>query len=204
MVGLPRATTTVINSKEACMEDRMEDRDNHPDRDPGAIPPSSPAPLQSPPANDSSPRRKATLLDLARYRVGQRVFWIVFRFDREPEFDRAEDWMKREHPWVLWQHKIVPTAVPMKPPRTHPGDTFAILMLLGQKPQIEPFRITEVERSPNSGTFLYKGPKGMVMPEGLLFPSKAAASKEVARLAKLFAAWTGSWQAPAERPPLPE
>jgi hypothetical protein len=157
-----------------------------------------------PPPAQPKPREKATILDLARFRVGQRAYWIVFRFDRNPEFDRAEQWMKQEHPWLLWQHKIVQSAVTMKPPRAHPGDTFAILMLLAQKPRIEPFRITEVERSANSGTFLYTGPKGMVMPEGLLFPSRAAAAKEVARVAKVFAQWTGSWEAAAGSPPKKE
>lgn len=178
----------------------MEDSDNKPDHDAETHLPAPPAA----PAGEPAPQRKTTIMDLARYRVGQRVFWIVFRFDRDPEFDRAEEWMKREHPWMLWQRKLVPSAVRMKPPRAHPGDTFAILMLLAQKPRIEPFRITDVERSTNSGTFLYTGPKGMVMPEGLLFPSRAAASREVARVAKVFAQWTGSWEAAAGSPPKKE
>lgn len=33
----------------------------------------------------------------------------------------------------------------------------------------------------------------MVMPEGLLFPTKKAARREIARIARMFAAWTGTW-----------
>jgi hypothetical protein len=181
----------------------MDDKTNEakPNHDVDALP-ASPPPSTT--AGTPAPRRKATIIDLARYRVGHRVYWIVFRFARNPEFERAEEWMKREHPWILWQHKIVPSGVPMKPPRAHPGDTFAILMLLAQKPKIEPFRITEVERSVNSGTFLYTGPKGVVMPEDLLFPTKAAAHKEILRLTKLFATWTGSWESATESPPKQE
>lgn len=149
-------------------------------------------------------REKVKIMDLARYKVGQRAYWVVFRAERYPEFDLAEPWMKKEHPFVLWRHKIVPWDIPMKPPRAHPGDTMAIMMLCGQTPRIEPFRITEVERSANSGTFLYTGPKGMVMPEGLLFPNKAAARREIARIAKMFAAWTATWAEGSETPPKKE
>lgn len=155
------------------------------------------------PATPPRPREKTTLMDLARYRIGQRAYWIVFRAERFPEFERAEPWMKEEHPIVLWRHKIVPWSVPMKPPRIHPVDTMAIMMLCGQKPKIEPFRITDVERSANSGMFLYTGPKGVVMPEGMLFPTKKAAQKEISRIARVFAAWTSSWdaQGTANQPP---
>jgi hypothetical protein len=138
-------------------------------------------------------REKATIMDLARYKEGQRVWWVVFRPDEEPDFQQGEEWMKREHPWMLWRRKIVPWGLPMRPPRTHPGDTMAIMMLCGQRPKIEPFRIVAVERSFDSGEFLYTGPRKIVMPEGLLFPTRKAAQQEIARLVKMFAAWTASW-----------
>jgi hypothetical protein len=158
--------------------------------------PHEPASGTSPPA--LKPREKATILDLARYKEGQRVWWVVFRADEQPEFQRAEEWMKMEHPWMLWRRKIVPWSLPMRPPRTHPGDTMAIMMLCAQRPKIEAFRITSVERSVHSGEFLYTGPKDMVMPENLLFPTRKAAQKEIARLAKLFTTWTDSWLAGEE------
>lgn len=162
----------------------------------------NPPPTSQPSA---STRKKTTILDLARYRLGQRAYWIVFRADRGPEFNRADQWMKDEHPWMLWQRRVMPWSVPMKPPRAHPADTMAIMMLCGQKPKIEPFRISEIVRSENSGTFLYTGPNGMVMPEGLLFPSKKAARREIARIAKVFAAWTGTWEeGVADEPPKKE
>lgn len=160
----------------------MDDRDHRPGEEASPTPPTP-----------EGRREKVKLLDLARYKVGQRLYWVVFRVEHPPEFDRAEDWMKAEHPWMLWRRKIIPWNVPMRPPRAHPGDTMAILMLCSQKPKIEPFRIVEVRRSADSGTFLYKGPKGIVMPEGLLFPTKAAARREIARIAKVFAAWAGTW-----------
>jgi hypothetical protein len=80
-----------------------------------------------------------------------------------------------------------------------------IMMLCNQKPKIEPFRITAVGRSENSGEFFYTGPRGVRMPEGLLFPSKKAARREIARIAKVFAVWTGTWKdGPAEGPPARE
>lgn len=141
----------------------------------------------------AAPRLKKRLLDLARYRFGQRVYWIVFRADRGPTFSRKDQWIKDEHPWLLWRYQIMPWSVPMKPPRAHPVDTMTIMMLCGQKPKIEPFRISDIVRSENSGMFLYTGPGGAVMPEGLLFPTKKAARREIARIAKVFAAWTGTW-----------
>ena len=150
------------------------------------------------PAPAPTPRVRKTILDLARYRLGQRVYWIVFRMERGPEFHRPAEWVKREHPWMLWRYKIMPWSVPMKPPRAHPVDAMAIMMLCGQKPKIEPFRITAVERSENSGEFFYTGPRGVRMPEGLLFRSKKAARREIARMARMFAAWTGTWEDSAE------
>jgi hypothetical protein len=144
------------------------------------------------------PRAKATIMELARYKVGQRVWWVVFRAEKHPEIELAEEWMKAEHPWMLWRRKAVPWSLPMRPPRMHPTDTMAVLMLFTQRPKIEAFVIKSVERSANSGEFLYTGPNEMVMPEGLLFPTRKAARKEIARVARLFAAWTGAWVAGAE------
>lgn len=150
-------------------------------------------PADSPTGKPVEPRLKKKLLDLARYRLGQRVYWVVFRADRGPEFNRADQWMKDEHPWVLLRCRVMPWSVPMKPPRAHPADTLVIMMVCGQRPRIEPFRIGDIGRSENSGTFLYTGPNGKVMPEGLLFPTKKAARREIARIARMFAAWTGTW-----------
>lgn len=160
------------------------------------------APDQSQP-NDkpAAPRLKKKLLDLARYRLGQQVYWVVFRSDRGPVFHRADPWMKEEHPWVLWRYRVMPWSVPMKPPRAHPEDTMSIMMLCRQKPKVEPFPIFDIVRSENSGTFLYTGPNGVVMPEGLLFPTKKAARREIARMAKMFAAWTSTWEEEASEGP---
>ena len=105
---------------------------------------------------------------------------------------------------MRWRYKMMPWNVPMKPPRTHPADTMMVMMLCLQKPRIEPFRIKDIARSANLGTFVYTGPGGMVMPEGLLFPTKKAARREIARIAKVFAAWTGTWEETAKNPPTKE
>jgi hypothetical protein len=161
-----------------------------------------PAPGSTSPA---TPRPKKTIMDLARYRFGQRVYWIVFRMHRDPTFEFPVERMRDEHPWMQWRFKLVPWSVPMKPPRTHPADTMMIMMLCGQRPKIEPFRITDIARSANLGTFLYTGSNGVVMPEGLLFPTKKAARREIARIAKMFAAWTGTWEEGlADGPPAKE
>jgi len=150
-------------------------------------------------------RLKKKLLDLARFRIGQRVFWIVFRSEGRFEFRAAPEWMREEHPWMLWRYRIMPWSVPMKPPRTHPADTMAIMMLCGQRPKIEPFRITDIVRSENSGSFLYSGQGGITMPEGLLFATRKAARQEITRMAKMFAAWTNTWEdGPAAGPPKKE
>ena len=160
----------------------------------GAGEPGSDAAAKAAPAPaETKPRAKATIMDLARYRVGQRVWWVVFRNARRADSDPAEEWMKTAHPYVLFKRKVIEWEIPMRPPRTHPGDTIAILMLCCQRPKVEPFRIDAVERSPHTGEFIYTGPKGTAMPEGLLFPTKKAARKEIARLVKLFGKWTESW-----------
>jgi len=45
------------------------------------------------PADDkpAAPRLKKKLLDLARYRIGQRAYWIVFCVDRGSEFQRPAE-----------------------------------------------------------------------------------------------------------------
>lgn len=152
----------------------------------------------------AAPAKKVTIMDLARYRVGEQAYWIVFRTERSPDLGEDTEWIRQEHPWLLWQHKVVPWGIPMKPPRMHPGDTMFVLMLCGQRPKIEPFRIRDVTRSANSGSFLYTGPKGVVMPEALLFPTKTAARREITRVAKMFAAWTATWEGTVDSPPKPE
>jgi hypothetical protein len=147
-----------------------------------------------PDSKSAAPRLKAKLLDLARYRYGQRVFWIVFRSQRDPNCEVPDEQMIEEHPWMRWRYKMMPWNVPMKPPRTHPADTMAIMMLCLQRPKIEPFRIKDIARSANIGCFVYTGSNGLVMPEGLLFPTKRAARREITRIAKMFAAWTGTWE----------
>lgn len=164
-----------------------------------------PQPSPQPSDQPTKPGPKKKLLDLARFRIGQRAYWIVFRSESRFEFRGAPEWMREEHPWMFWRYRIMPWNVPMKPPRTHPADTLAIMMLCGQKPKIEPFWITDIVRSENSGTFLYTGQSGTVMPEGLLFPTKKAARREIARIAKVFAAWTGTWEeGQTEGPPAKE
>ena len=156
------------------------------------------------PVPAATPRVRKTILDLARYRLGQRVYWIVLRSQRDPNCERLDEQMIDEHPWMRWRYKMMPWNVPMKPPRTHPADTMMIMMLCLQKPRIEPFRIKNIARSANLGTFVYTGPGGMVMPEGLLFPTKKAARREIARIAKVFTAWTGTWEETAKNPPTKE
>lgn len=176
-----------------CSDDSQADRQLGEQR-----PAAGMTPVPTPP---STPRIKKTIMDLARYRYGQRVYWIVFRSHQDSRCEFPEERMRDEHPWMQWRYKMMPWSVPMKPPRTHPADTMAIMMLCGQKPRIEPFRIKDVVRSANLGTFLYTGPNGMVMPEGLLFPTKKAARREIARIAKVFAAWTNTWDEAGGKPP---
>ena len=158
----------------------------------GAIP--APVPTQAA-TPESMPRSrvKKTILDLAPYRLGQRAYWIVVRSERDPDVQRPAEWLQGSHPWILWWYKMMPWTVRIKPPRAHPADTMASIMLCSEKPRIEPFRITDIVRSRNTGMFLQTGPNGIVMPEPLLFPTRKVARREIARMAKMFAAWTGAW-----------
>lgn len=174
------------------------------DQLPTAAAAGQPTPSEALVTTPSTRAKKVTIMDLSRYRAGDQAYWIVFRTERSPDLGEDTEWIRHEHPWLLWQHKVVPWGIPMKPPRMHPGDTMVVLMLCGQRPKIEPFRIRDVTRSANSGSFLYTGPKGIVMPEGMLFPTKAAARREIARVAKMFAAWTSTWEGTVDSPPEPE
>jgi len=48
----------------------------------------------NPPAASQQPaaHKKTTILDLARFRLGQRAYWIVFRSERDPDFQRPAEW----------------------------------------------------------------------------------------------------------------
>jgi hypothetical protein len=66
------------------MDSRSQPSDDHQqsgDQQPSAG--TTPVPVPAP-----TPRLRKKILDLARYRLGQRVYWIVFRMDRGPEFHR--------------------------------------------------------------------------------------------------------------------
>ena len=123
-------------------------------------------------------RKIESVLDLAKFKVGDKPFWVVLRHIREPEPspDASHRWMFRNnvHPkvrfrWSDWMRRVWPYK--MTPPKLHAHDFEGIVKLVVCTLAIEEFEITAVTRCQNTGDFLYMNETGIEwLPEDVCPP----------------------------------
>ena len=135
------------------------------------------------------------VLQLARFKVGTTVWWVVLRPVEMPNDQLHNSWMGREHPKVLFERKVLAPLwkFKWKLPHLHALDFFLVVRLATQRPLVEDFMISRVERSANTGEFSYYNQHDEEMPEKYLFSSKAAAEKEKTRVKKIIKGWLETW-----------
>jgi hypothetical protein len=138
-----------------------------------------------------------SVLDLSKFKVGQTVYWLVFRPVGTPKISPSscDPWMRREHPKVFFDRKIMTPLWKSKRriPKLHASDFYLITQLVTQRPQVEKFTIKKIRRSRHTGEFSYVNQDGDRMPEKFLFVRRSEAIKERSRLQQMLSEWIAGW-----------
>lgn len=134
-----------------------------------------------------------SVLELGRYKVGNKVWWVVLRPKSKPEaYQKEDEWMEEYHgkiklergPWKkVWKKNI-------RVPRLHHVDFNNITGLLTQKLIVEEFNVNDICRSCQTGEYFYANEDYEWMPETFLFDSVVAARREKTRILKMLKGWT--------------
>lgn len=129
--------------------------------------------------------------DIARYKVGDAAWWIVFRRDIDEGILADDLWMLDEHPKSLyWRGPYRKLWGSRKLPALHHQDFKCVTDLLTSTVDIEQFVVTELLKSRNTGEILCRNDKDEWIPESYLFDSRLAAEKERKRIMRMIVAWT--------------
>jgi len=142
--------------------------------------------------DDKMPKRIKSVNELARYRVGDKAYWVIVHTpDPEPILSEEDQWMESHHPKVLYSRRG-PAKWPYnsKLPRLHHLDFEGIVNLLRSELIVEPFQVCDVIRSTDTGEFFYQNGDDEWMPESHLFDSDIAARREKSRIKRMIKRWT--------------
>lgn len=140
------------------------------------------------------PGKIGSVLELARYKVGDTAWWVVFRSNAAiPTIAEEDIWMTEHHPKALFERgpyksvwKANSTA---QLPRVHHADFVLLTNLVTSKLVIEQFTVCDLIRSKDTGEFFYSNCDNEWMPESYLFDTNIAARKEHARLLRMLKKW---------------
>lgn len=140
-------------------------------------------------------QKMASVLELARYKVGDPTWWVALRYTEPlPEFPPEAAWMSNVHPKVLYQHGPYKKSWSLraKLPRLHHVDFTGVVTLLTSEFVVERFDVCDVIRSSDTGEFFYSNQDDEWMPEEYLFDTQIAARRERTRIIKMMKRWTES------------
>lgn len=134
--------------------------------------------------------RISSVLELSRYKVGESVWWVVFRnSEPTPELSEEDRWMENHHPKVLYERGPYLWPGRAKLPKLQHMDFAGIVNLLTSDFCVEQFTVTEVIRSRDTAEFFYSNADDEWMPESCLFCTDIAARRERNRILKLLKKW---------------
>lgn len=142
------------------------------------------------PTND-----KRTYLDLAKWKIGQTVYWVAFEgvdpgAKRVP---RRHEWVFKEtvHPKTMYERKMFKGIWDYKAalPKLHAVDFSMFVDLLMGGFYVRPYEITDVVRCPDTGECVYSNNFGEWIPESNLFETKEEAQAERERCKGLVRLW---------------
>ncbi len=132
------------------------------------------------------------VLELARYKIGDVVWWLILRHN-EPvqELSTEDEWMTNHHPKILFERGPYRSLWKLKNalPRVHYCDFTLLTTLITSKLIIEQFQICDISRSRDTGEFSYSNQDGEWMPESCLFDTNVAARNERSRLLRMIKKW---------------
>lgn len=137
-------------------------------------------------------QRIKSALELAKFKLGQVLYWVVLRPVGAPsvKIPPGEEWVTDCHPKTVYERGFAKTwKYKQKLPRLQALDFHYVVNLLTNEPVVEEFKITDVFRSMNTGEFHYSNPDGEWMPQDLLFKTAKQAKLEKKRIKSLFKTW---------------
>ena len=143
------------------------------------------------------PRKISSVLELARYKVGDYAWWVTFQCN-DPIHNLSEDeeWMINNgiHPKILWEHGPYQSKWPLrsKLPRLSNIDFDSVIGLLKSEIIVEQFDICDIIRSNDTGEFYYSNSNDEWMPEGYLMDTDVAARRERTRILKMIKRWVAA------------
>jgi hypothetical protein len=143
----------------------------------------------------SPPRKMSSVLELAKYKVGDSAWWVTLRHQKEPpELSVESVWMQNCHPKTLYEHGPYKCLWPFrsKLPRLHHSDFTGIVIILTSEFAVEQFDICDIIRSSDTGEFFYSNQNDEWMPEAFLFDTQIAANQERSRILKMMKRWVES------------
>jgi hypothetical protein len=137
-------------------------------------------------------QRISSVLELSRYKIDETVWWVILRSKEPlPELSLEDAWMEDYHPRVLYgrgPYQKLWTSKALLPRLQH-MDFAEIVSLITSEFKVEPFTITEIIRSTETGEFWYSNDDDEWMPEPCLFCTDIAAKRERNRILKLLKKW---------------
>lgn len=142
-----------------------------------------------------SDRRIKSVNELARYRVGSQVWWVIIRpLKQPPEIPELDSWMLDQHPKTIYSWGPYKELWPKRTvlPKLHHVDFDVIVPLLTSQLCVEQFVICDLVRSPNTGEFFYSNDQNEWIPEEYVFDTVNSANRERRRVLKLVENWVRS------------
>lgn len=137
-------------------------------------------------------RKIQSVLELARYKVGDVAWWVVLRYAKEvPVISEEDGWMTEHHPKALYSRGPYKSLwnSNIRLPHVHQSDFLKLVGLMTSKLVTEQFIVCDLVRSRDTGEFFYSNADNEWMPESYLFDTNAAARREQARLLKMMKNW---------------
>jgi len=135
-----------------------------------------------------------SVIELARYRVGDVVWWVILRPTKNiPNLDDSDKWMMKHHPKVLYKgpyKDLWPRRAVL--PKLQHMDFANIMSLLTSRLVVEQFVVCDILRSRDTGEFFYSNDRDEWMPENMMLDTKQAADKEKSRILKMIKNWIDS------------
>lgn len=145
--------------------------------------------------NSRVSRKIKSAIELARYKVGDSVWWVSLRYkDPLPYLSEESAWILNCHPKVLYEHGPYKNnwSFRAKLPRLHHVDFAGVVTILTSEFVVEKFDVCEVLRSQDTGEFYCGNENDEWMPETSLFDTGIAANRERTRIVKMIKKWTES------------
>lgn len=137
--------------------------------------------------------KKVTINELAKYKIGSVLHWVVLRPNSVIQIEGEDEWMLsvEVHPKVIYERKSIIFAGGEQLPRLHASDFRDIMNILNTNVCIEELVVNDINRSTHTGEFHYQSSNLLEwVPESSLFQNREEAEREKKRILGMFRRWS--------------